>query len=287
MNLGLTHRDTDGCICAILLKKAYPDIKIISGTYRNISDYFEEHSKKAYDKIFITDISLDEKRFPDLANDERIHLIDHHPGSANSVIKNKLHSIKYAGCTLTFAYLRNTLGIDFSNDKKIIELVKYGNDYDLWEHNFKTSKLLNRIYYYLGFNKFMDRFKDGFDGFNETEQKFLNNHQNYINDLFQNINHVKLNDYTIMAIISEEIDEVAEYLLTSNTGIDTIFIYNMKLKTLSMRGKYKGVDYGKFLTQFGGGGHKEAAAVRIEKETDMEAVLDAYFTERNGLVISL
>ena len=280
----LTHKDLDGAICAIVLRKAFPNIEVVACTYKTVNEKFAEAIKGDYKHIFITDISLDEKRFEDVIKDKRLHFIDHHPRTEMSDIANQTFSIKYAGCTLTVVHLRNKLKKDLTDDFKVMELVKFGNDYDLWNHKYQVSKFLNRLYYYLGFDTFVSRFKKGFQGFTDDEKKFLVKNHYFLKDIFENLDFIKINDFTLVLITDNNIDESADYLLKTNPGIDTIFIYNTGIRSLSMRGKYNGIHFGDFLTEFGGGGHKVAAAVALDEASEMERVIQAYTTKREELM---
>ncbi len=280
------HRDLDGAVCAILLRKVFPDIKVIATTYAKINELFDENILKSsvkYDNIFITDISIDEERFKDFINESsNIHFIDHHPREVKSIIKSQLHNTNFSGCLLTRAFLSRKYGIEF--DKKMGNLVKFGNDFDLWIHQYGLSKILNRVYYYYNFDKFIERFKDGFDTFNDEEMQFIKKNNEYLKNVIKNLEYVKLTDYLIVTHTSEgNIDEIGDYLLKFNQGVDTVFIYNTASKSLSLRGKYNGVDYGQFLKQFGGGGHKEAAGLKVTLMSDLEKVIESYVEERDKL----
>lgn len=289
MILNLTHRDLDGVICTILLKKAFGKTVVKAGTYRNINDIFSEEvlagdKYKKYSHIFMTDISINEDLFsPEvLKSIPNLHFIDHHPKEKESVFENKLINFNYSGCMLTQMYLTKKFNVEFS--EKMKKLVVFGNDYDLWIHKYKFSKVLNRLYYYYNFDMFIDRFGDGIVDLSDEEKKFIVKNNNYIQDLIKNTPYVKLNNYIILAHGVEAVDEVCDYLKDYNDGVDTVFFYNTKLKTLSMRGNFKGVDYGVFLTKFGGGGHKEAAGCKVELQDQLMKIIETYVDERTALM---
>lgn len=286
--INFTHHDLDGILSHIVLKTTFPDIELVSGTYRNINDFFEKHvvsSSTKYDHIFITDISLDEERFKEfLLKSTNIHLIDHHPISEKTIINKKLFSIEYSGCALTLQYLKKNFGQTFT--EKMQRLIELGNDYDIWKHEFLLSKYLNRLFYHYTCKKFIERFKDGFDNLNEDERIFLKKNNDYLKNVFQNINFIKLEDHIIVAFTKEgNVDEICQYLLSTNIGVDTVFHHHVESGVLSMRGKYRGIDFGEFLKEFGGGGHKEAAGVRITTEKEFDTLVNSYITKYNNIPV--
>lgn len=278
MILNLSHQDLDGVISSILVKKTFQDVKVIPCTYRTINDILDsELRSKDYDKVFITDISIDEKRFKPLIDSypNKFFLIDHHPRETVSTLLNSYVKVgDDAACKMTSDYLEANFDIVFTDEMK--RLVLLGDDYDTWKHHHKLSKYMNRLYFSIGFYKFSERFKDGFSGFNEDEKAFLMKNQKYIENFLNEIESVNLGSGILFADLADNIDEAAEFLLKTNSDIDTIFLYNGNLKKMSMRGIFKGVHFGDFLTKFGGGGHKTAAAVSVSTMNEVQKIIETY-----------
>jgi len=265
--LHATHRDLDGAVCGIILRKYFPNSNIIAGSYRNINDKFEKAIKENYDLIFITDISINEERFRKfLTSNKKIHFIDHHPRTEDSIICNQfLKESKYSASLLTKNYLRKYLpNFDKKWSEDMDKLVRFANDYDTWTHEFIESKYLNRIYYWYSFDKFVERFEDGMDCFNEEERNFLKINNRYLINVFKNLDYIKMSDDVILTYTSEgNIDEICEYL-KKKEKVNTVFIYNMVSKSLSLRSTSP-LHSGDFLKSFGGGGHKDASAVVVKQ----------------------
>lgn len=281
MNIILTHSDFDGAVCAILFKQVFPEGKVFKGTYANINDIFRTQiveSKEKLENVFITDISLKEDEFKDyLESHKNLHFIDHHPRETPSLIKNQLHSIKASGCYLTLKYLQKNF--NYVPTKAIENLVKFGNDYDTWKHDFKISKIINRLYYFYSFEKFLERFKNGFSEFLPSEKDFIVKNNNYLQDLFKKTEYLKVAENVYFIMVTDAIDEVADYFFKINPALDTVFILNSKNNSLSMRGKHE-IDYGKFLIPFGGGGHPNAAAVKIKNPNETFKIIETFLEER-------
>lgn len=278
--LNITHRDFDGVVSAILLNdfcnKNGIEFEYMLSTYRNIDKTFRDCYDITY-PIFITDISIvDESAFPDLKNRNNIFLIDHHPRPEPSVIKNQHYFIdKGAGCMLVHNYIESKYKHVFSKELKALNLL--GNDHDLWIHKFKASKLLNRLFYTYGAEDFFKRFKDGFDGkFTDSEKAFFKFKEEELQKLKNGLKVKKLSDNVCFVCASKEIDEVAEFVKEDN-GVEYVIVYNNNSGGLSFRSNPEaGIDLGKFLTTYGGGGHFHAAALRVKEESKIYEVLKEF-----------
>ena len=283
--INVTHKDLDGIVCAILLNNfCYAkdiDFEYVPSTYRNVDKMFSESIKENC-QIFITDISLvNESNFPELSEMSNIHFIDHHPRDAKSAIKKQYHGIdKGAGCKMVFDYIEKTYNYKF--DKHLRRLMLIANDYDLWIHDYKISKLMNRLFYYHGVDKFFLRFASGFNGkWTEEEKTFFVAKAAEIQEIKDNLMIKKISDSVRLTVVSKEVDEMAEYVQQKENA-KYVFIYNDFLKSVSVRATADAeVHLGNFVKEFGGGGHEKAAAVSIEDETKLFTLLEA-FVEKIG-----
>lgn len=158
-----THIDLDGAGCAILLKKYLGDNLVIH--YVNYgfeeADYYKDdlYSNK-YDVIFITDISVSKDSAIKLnsLNKSKVIMLDHHQSAHDSLSDLNYKWIKIdttkSGTMLTYEFLKS-LNSDIS---EYDHLVKYINDYDLWNHNFSKSLDLQILFTSIGRDLFVDRF---------------------------------------------------------------------------------------------------------------------------------
>jgi oligoribonuclease NrnB/cAMP/cGMP phosphodiesterase (DHH superfamily) len=285
------HRDFDGVVSAIILKNIFPNAEIISGTYKNINEKFAKAIKeKDWDLIFIADISIDESQFVEfLTDNSKVHIIDHHPRAGDTIIVNNyLTTTEGSACLMVKNYVEKHYPEKFKEiwTKKLYALMTFGNDYDLWIHEHKISKYLNRLYYKINFDEFVERFIDGFGGFNEEEKKYLQVNEQYLQKLFNELEYINVSEDVILTITDfGTIDEIAEYIKGTHSDVDTVFIYNSVSKSLSirMRNKIEGLHCGEFLRQFEGGGHETVGAVRVSTTKEMEAVIGKYIEEKEQI----
>jgi len=274
-----THRDLDGITAMLLLKKVYPNLKYIAGTYKNIDKSFQREvidSNVKWDKIFITDISINEEMFKSfLQENTNVHIIDHHPRKEKSIIKNKLIKEGYSGALLTQKYLEKKFKATFSNKMK--ELVKFANDYDLFKNKYKMSKILNRLFYWYNVDGFIYRFQDGISGLNREEKEFIINNRKYLRYQFKNLKVFRVAPTVLITHTKESnVDEIAEYLYTKHKEIDTVFVVVTTYKKLSLRGTYSGVHFGEFLREWGGGGHKVAGGLALKSLEQMDEIVTKF-----------
>lgn len=190
-----THDDLDGLGCAIVAKYKFEDLDVEYCNYDEVDDkvrkFITEESHK-YDRVFITDISVNE----DIAKDieEYIphitNLIDHHATSewlnkykwANV---NPLHedSTKSSGTTMLWDYL--------NQPKELYDFVEKVRRYDTWEWSTKFNDLhakqLNDLLYLIGRDKFIERFSNNPSiNFTDGEKLILEVEQCKINDYIEN-----------------------------------------------------------------------------------------------------
>lgn len=166
--INLTHYDLDGVVCSILLKSFIDKIEIISTGYNRLNDIFKKVLKQD-ENLIITDLSLDEGQVNQFLNiRNKVLYIDHHessrPLSNNFMIDRRqttiVHNVKFCASANLMKFFKEK-GQQFS--ARLNQLVYFTNDYDMWSLKEETSKKLNFIFWKIGFDKFLEMFKDGFD----------------------------------------------------------------------------------------------------------------------------
>lgn len=277
--INITHSDLDGAVCGILVKeyarqKGIP-CDTIKARYDTVDKIFSELYKgNSKDFYIITDISLPNES-PFIGNVNNILLIDHHSGIENSNIKHKKidSSEGTSACKLVYDYFTEK---SIVYDSKFTKLMELGHDYDSWTHKFKSSKALNYIYFLYYFERFVDRFENGFDGFTKDELLFLKCKMEQIKNILTNLEVSVINDDIAFVVEEDNINEIAEELRI-NRGFKYVFIYSQKRKTLSMRSSSDAIIHcGEFLQLLGGGGHKCTGGVIVKNENTIKEVLDAF-----------
>ena len=166
-----THTDLDGVGCEILGKLAFgEDISIDRCNYGNIDSEVEKFLKNTnkYDKIFITDISVNKEVADELNNiSNKVVLLDHHKTALwlneypYALVQVEDESVgKMSGTYLFYEYLKKNHE-EFNDTHALKLFVDYVRMYDTWEwkekYNNIIPKRLNDLMYMDGVNEFIDK----------------------------------------------------------------------------------------------------------------------------------
>lgn len=181
-----THNDLDGIGCAILGKLAFNDIDIEYCNYDDINtkiqDFYNNLEDEKYERIFITDISVNEEVAKDIDGDydlsEKILLLDHHTTAKwlnkydwAEVIESTvlLHDYnkpevteKVSGTYLFFIELlkNDYLNIDYKTYQLYLSFVDMVRKYDTWlwktKYNDEQPKMWNDLFYIMGRDEFVE-----------------------------------------------------------------------------------------------------------------------------------
>lgn len=129
------HNDLDGIVSGAVVRKAYPDAKMISINYTDALT--EDLSGK---RVIVVDFSF---KNMDAIKEQCAELIwcDHHKTAKNENKKawndteiKGYRSLDYAGCVLTYAFF-NTIPLvdDVVKDLKIPAVIRHVGAYDMWQ----------------------------------------------------------------------------------------------------------------------------------------------------------
>ena len=166
-----THTDLDGVSCEILGKIAFgEDIDVVRCNYGDIDAKVEEfiNGAEEYDKLFITDISVN-KEIADklLSISDKVILLDHHKTALwlneypYALVQVEDESIgKMCGAYLFYEYLKKNHK-EFNDTPALKLFIDYVRMYDTWEWKEKYDNIipnrLNDLMYIDGPNEFIDK----------------------------------------------------------------------------------------------------------------------------------
>lgn len=285
MYLLITHTDLDGIGCAILAKLFFKnDIEfILCKTYKDVNEYLEKINIADYNKIFITDITCDEKYM----QSEKILLFDHHKTSLflnqykNCTVKVTLNNKLTCGAELFYQYL---LSKGLCKYDYFVELIRL---YDTWEwinYNSKIPYYLNNLIYILGTNNFINSYVEKLQKhdlnelniFSNTErilleyqenqiQNFINNKKPYIKTFNININNIKRK---IGICFAEQNQSILGNTICKEENIDIMIMINLNYPSISFRTELEDIDVSMLAKKINisGGGHKKAAGSVLSDE---------------------
>ena len=208
-----THKsDIDGMGGAVLAKLAFQDVEyVLCETFNlqeEIKKYYEEGKIYSFDKIFVTDLWLEEPTLSKIAEDENLknkfYVFDHHESTL------KENSDKYSfttirisddkglcsGTSLFYEYLTSQHLLDLNN-KVIGEFSELTRRYDTWEWKTKykdetpheLTLLFDSVgcdgYIKLMFEKLRNS-KSATFTFNELEKMLIQNKINQVKEKLHN-----------------------------------------------------------------------------------------------------
>ena len=284
-----THTDLDGVSCEILGKIAFgEDIDVVRCNYGDINAKVEEliNSTEEYDKLFITDISVN-KEIADklLSISDKVILLDHHKTALwlneypYALVQVEDESIgKMCGAYLFYEYLKKNHK-EFDDTPALKLFIDYVRMYDTWEWKEKYDniipKRLNDLMYMDGPNEFIDkmiyRLGNNLAIFDDTDLMKLQIEQTYINSYIAQKNETLIvNDSLfpehIVGIVFADkyISELGNKLCELHPELDFVVLINMSTLTVSYRTVKDDLDLSDIAKGFGGGGHPKASGSRFD-----------------------
>ena len=284
-----THTDLDGVSCEILGKIAFEeDINVVRCNYGDIDAKVEEfiNSAEEYDKLFITDISVN-KEIADklLSISDKVILLDHHKTALwlneylYALVQVEDESIgKMCGAYLFYEYLKKNHK-EFDDTPALKLFIDYVRMYDTWEWKEKYDniipKRLNDLMYIDGPNEFIDkmvyRLGNNLFIFDDTDLMKLQIEQTYINSYIAQKNEtLMVNDslfpeYTVGITFADKyISELGNKLCELHPELDFVVLINMSTLTVSYRTVKNDLDLSDIAKRFGGGGHSKASGSRFD-----------------------
>ena len=293
-----SHTDLDGYGCNLLLRMLFTkeDVDCENCNYTNINEivlnFFQSEEYKNYNKIFITDISVNEEVaeiIDNIVKKENINIIllDHHP---TAIYLNKYSWVnvdiekneeKTSGTRMLYDYWEGMFSTK-AYSKSILNIVENIRKYDTWlwkeKYNDIIPKQLNDLFHIFGANRFLDKIEhciriceaeDIIEIFIKDNKWLLDLQQEkidkYIDSKNKSIIKRVVNNYKVGIVFAEQfISELGNKLSEINEDCDLIAIISDK--TISYRTVKDNVDCGEFAKIFGGGGHLKSAGSQINLE---------------------
>ncbi|MCO5822887.1 DHHA1 domain-containing protein [Clostridioides difficile] len=280
----ITHNDLDGVGCYIIANYIlHEQIDANYCNYKNVNDVvletLEKHDK--YEKIFITDISVNEEVANKLDKiKDKVQLLDHHPTAlflnnydwAN--VEIECSKGKTCGTQMLFDYLEK----DYNNLseptlKYFIELVRR---YDTWEwkdkYNDLDAKHLNDLMYIIGIEDFiidmLTKIDEDIYLFDKLSLKLLEIKQKeidrYVDEKDKTIMVKEILGYNAGIVFAENhISELGNRLNELHPELDFIIIINREI--ISYRTIKDNINLSEIAKVFGGGGHPKASGSQIDE----------------------
>jgi hypothetical protein len=232
------NSDLDGVGSTVLLSNIFKNFEYRHCFFGNFEEqyltWFKEFGEQ-YEKIFIVGMVLEQSIIKKI-DDHRVIIVNDRNDKLR-IYDSTLIEQEYSSCTkLLYKKFKNK--INFSNNLKKFFL--YVDDYNSYQLKHEETKYLNALYRKTGYNRFarmVDRFRNGFDGFTDTEIELA---ESFFNDLQNELNQITLyqGDYQGHRVISTiskfSVNELAHSIM-SDYSTDVVIIMNPDTQFVSFR----------------------------------------------------
>lgn len=287
-----THKnDIDGMGNAILAQLAFDEVNyVLCGTFDltdSVEKYYKDGSIYDYDRIYVTDLCLQDPILSKIAQDEKIskkiQVFDHHKTFAepkytdHPFITVQLENEKGLCCGTSIFY--NHLlqeGLLAADNQAIAEFVELTRQHDTWEwrniYNNEKSRELSILFDALGCDGYISLMTEKlrnketkvFD-YDSMERTLIDNRKQQIAEKckfyadrihYREILGMKAG---IVFITYEYRNELAEYFRENNFDMDFTMMIAFDPGVVAYRSVKEGVHVRPVAELFGGKGHEKAA----------------------------
>ena len=272
--LNFTHIDLDGAVSAIVLKQVYNIINVRMINYNKKEQEALDYARNNiadYDCIIFTDFCPNKttsvKDFQDLG--KPVLVLDHHTTAKEclNIKENVFIDENRSGAKLAYDFYKKYFKIDY-----LEQIVNVTDDYDRWVLKNKLSFKLNAIYWYLGFNEFINKFAFGLK-FDKNDEDFLANYAKSLADEYDKLAIQNLKN-GMLIIEVDHLAEISYYIQRDFNPKYLIMVWPSKLK-ISIRSKDIPLSF--ISTKVGeGGGHDRAMGYYAKNGEDFKHILDLY-----------
>lgn len=292
-----THKnDIDGMGNAILAQLAFKEVDYeLCGTFdltSSVESYFEKDKIYQYDRIYVTDLCLEDPVLSKVAMDSKLEgkvlVFDHHKTFTDpKYTSHKFVTVKiedeYGLCCGTSLFYKHLVseGLIDKDNKCISEFVELTRQHDTWEwrniYNNEKSRELSILFDALGYDGYISLMteklstEDVFE-FNSMERVLIDNRKKqialkceYYKDkiIYKEILGMKAG---IVFITYEYRNELAEYFRENNFDMDFTMMIALDPGVVAYRSVREGKAVRPVAELFGGKGHDKAATNPITED---------------------
>lgn len=306
-----THKnDIDGMGNVILARLAFDNVDYeLCGTFdltEAVNKYYENRTIYNYEKIFVTDLCLEDPILSKIANDaklkDKVLVLDHHKTfldekyTKHSFVNVRVSDEKglCCGTSLFYEYLTNEGLIDKKNNA-VSRFVELTRQHDTWEwkniYNNEQARHLAVLFDAIGYDGYINLMskklvydKASEFKFNDVEMDLINNKLKQIDEMMKvysgNIFYREILGMKagVVFIDYEYRNELAEYFRENKFDMDFVMMLSLDREVVSYRSVKDGVVVRPVAELFGGKGHERAASNPISKG-QQEAIIKILIRE--------
>lgn len=300
-----THKnDIDGMGSAVLANLVFDEVDyVLCGTFNlseNVLNYYNDGSIYDYDRVYVTDLCLEDPVLSRIAQDDRLNdkilNLDHHKTfddekyTKHSFVTVKVKDDKgiCCGTSLFYEYLVSQNLIDKDN-LVIKEFVELTRQHDTWEwkniYNNEKARELATLFDVIGPTGYIDLMINKLSNVKNVKFEFENFEKDLINNRLIQVEE-KMKIYAskiiyrdilglragIVFITYEYRNELAEYFRENNFDMDFAMMIAMDPGVVCYRSVRDGVKVRSVAELFGGKGHDKAASNPITEEVQNKLV---------------
>ena len=298
-----THKnDIDGMGNAVLANLAFDEVDyVLCGTFNlteSVENYYKDGSIYEYDKVYVTDLCLEDPILSKIASDEnlqgKVQVFDHHktfaiPKYTDHPFVTVQVSDEKGMCCGTSLFYNHLLqeGLLEPENKAIAEFVELTRQHDTWEwkniYNNEKARELSILFDALGYDGYIALMTDKLQNaeiktfeFDSMERTLINNRKNQIEQkceyysdkvIYKDILGLKAG---VVFITYEYRNELAEYFRENNFDMDFAMMIALDPGVVCYRSVKDDVKVRPVAEYFGGKGHEKAGSNPITEELQTE-----------------
>ena len=299
-----THSDLDGVGCAVLSTMSFaeagqtPEVRYVN--YHNIeaelNRFVEEHEDDEDDfTLLITDICPEEPVAEMLDNFNKatrvckLHLFDHHKTQAwVNQYPWARHDTNQCGTLLYYDWLVETGRLGHHKAVEAKEFAELVDVYDRWlldDPRRNDSEDINRLLFFIGFDRFVSLFSHDPKTHNSPEyknimQQLSRNQASHVNKIVSSQCSGEFaredrdgNQYCVL-VAEKDVSQICHAALDRFDELDYAVCINPVYNKVDLRSRKDGVDVGSIAKRCGGGGHPAASGFKIDARAVLALALN-------------
>jgi len=248
--LNLTYYSLSGVISHIILRNSFKNIRYLTCGYEKLDKNIHEIYLEPGEKLICSNFVLNQQQYDYLYKlDNKLIYIDHHLGSKELQLKDNKNILnqKYSSCLLTYMIFEKFIK---DNREKLKKLAILGHVYDKWEinsKNFNSAYFLNEIFWKYNFDSTVERFKNGFTGFEKNEKIYVNDK---IKDKWKRLKKLNIKELdgldkknAVLVLLNKEEYDLINDVQVAYKKYDIYFIYLMDKMKLIVKHKLNHIMY--------------------------------------------
>lgn len=292
----ISDSDLDGAGAVTLAKILYPNIRVSTPNRDLINEtLIQAINSGKYETILMTDCSPTGQdtinainEFVNAGND--FVLLDHHKTALElnkyswSKVKVETNNHKHCGTELLYLYFKE-LGVDVSKYSEFVELVRSYDTWDWFSNEDIMPEKLNRLYYFLGLEKFIlnmaykiynDRplFTKEDDIVLSTIDSLDNQYIEERKTMFDTIDYEGLK---VAVIFTDRcVSKLGNIICRENPDIDFCCLVDLNRQKCSMRSVEGKTDVSVIAKKYNGGGHSQASGFNLNDKAKQDLLKNIF-----------